>query len=1298
MPIKTEIKKIKSLLPRAMVKDRVITARKLENLRNPSRQLPALKKKVYNSIKKRENRDNNIPRISYPKELPITSRRADIVSAIKKNQVVIISGETGSGKSTQIPKMCLEAGGGLSGMIGCTQPRRIAASTISRRIAEELGEPLGKSVGYKIRFKDMTPASAYIKIMTDGILLAETRGDRGLYEYDTLIIDEAHERSLNIDFLLGILRTLLPERPELKVIITSATMDTARFSDAFGNAPVVEISGRLFPVDVEYEPLDPDLEEKGDITYVDMAVKSVDKLHKKDRSGDILIFMPTEQDILETCDRLKGRDYKNTTVLPLFARLPAAQQGRVYSVKGNKIVVATNVAETSLTIPNIKYVIDTGLARISRYLPSTRTNSLPVSSISRSSAEQRKGRCGRVRNGVCIRLYSKDDFENRPEFTPPEIIRSNLAEVILRMVDLKLGDPKNFPFIDPPNHRSVKDGFDLLEELGAIKKTRDKITLTEKGRLMAQMPLDPRISRMMIEAKKEDITDDIAVIAGAMSIQDPRERPLEKVAQADQMHAPFKDKDSDFITLLNIWNRYHREWRKLKTQNRMRRFCKKHFLSFNRMREWLYTYDQIMNIIGQHKTGPESQSAGQEGSDSYLKIHRSILSGFLSNIAVLKENNIYQAARGREVMIFPGSTLFNRKKEWIVAAEMVKTSRLFARTVARIDPSWLESLGGELCKISYDNPHWEKNRGEVRAHEKVTLYGLTIISGRPVSYGRIDPNKSHKIFIQSALVEGDIKPHFPFLKHNQALLDRLRTMEHKLRRRELIIGEEALAFFYSERLEGICDSRSLGRLIKEKGGDGFLRMTEEDLLLAMPGRDELDMFPDEFRIGDSRFKISYRFLPGDETDGITIKIPASVASRLPADPLEKGVKGQIRDKITAFIKGLPKRYRKQLVPVSDTVDIIMKEMKHDNQPLITSLSRFVYNRFGADIPADIWDDVVLPDHLRTRVSIIDHDGKELQSGRNIPGLLKGHKGKSPDSDLWKKLRSEWEQKGLSDWEFNELPEEIPMGWNMTAYPGLEVDGDLVNIRIFPDGNQALESHLRGVRRLLAIRLAGDLKFLKRKWPFPREAAKGALYFGGEAAVEKLMVESIVKRLFQKNIRKREDFEKHAQLLTGEMLEKYRELREYSMNILKTYDHTRSRINDIEESNPSNQAVRDVCTGIRQEMEKLIPADFPELYEPERLAILPRYLRAMEIRAERGSNNPDKDKIKVGQIEEFVHILKEMEENLSDNASNEKKEGIEDFRWMVEEFKVSVFAQELGTAFPISKKRLKKRAEELKRMF
>jgi len=1311
MPISENIAKLRDLLPRTMLRDRAVLSRRLERLltarkgRTPGKkdfeaQLEAMEKRAEASALEMEKRAENIPRIEYPEELPITSMRDDIIRAVREHQVVVVSGDTGSGKSTQLPKMCLEAGRGIAGKIGCTQPRRIAAATISRRIAEELGEKLGKSVGYKIRFRDRTPRSAYIKVMTDGILLAETRGDPGLHEYDTLIVDEAHERSLNIDFILGILRTLIPRRPELRVIITSATLDTRKFSEAFGNAPVIEIKGRLYPVETVYRPQESVPGGESEVTWVDTAVEAVEEIYRKKRPGDILVFMPTERDVLETCERLSGRNFPGTSVLPLYARLPASQQGRVYSVKGRKIVVATNVAETSLTIPGITYVIDTGLARIARYLPRTRTNSLPVSPISRSSADQRKGRCGRVRDGICIRLYSEEDYESRPEFTPPEILRSNLAEVLLRMVDLKLGDPHTFPFIDPPNPRSIKDGFDILEELGAVERRGGRVLLTERGRVMARMPLDPRISRMMLEAAREGCVKEVAVIAAALSIQDPRERPADKTFQADQIHGTFRDPESDFLTLLNIWDRFHKEWKALKTQNRIRKFCKAHFLSFSRMREWIDTHDQIMDIFREHAVMKNSPPPPADPASRYAGIHRSVLAGFLSNIALLKDKNIYRAARGREVMVFPGSTLFNKKAPWIVAAEMVKTSRLFARTAAKIDPGWLESLGEGLCRSSYSEPHWEKNRGEVRAYEQVTLYGLPIVSRRPVSYGPIDPEESHRIFVRHALVEGDLKPPLPpFLRHNRNLIRSLETMEDKLRRRDILIGEEALADFYSRRLAGVYDVRTLRRRIRERGGDGFLRMKKDDLLRYLPEESELALFPDEVKVGETRLKTSYKFAPGREEDGLTVQVPSSIASRISSAPLDWGVPGLLREKITAFIKGLPKRYRKQLVPVSGTVETVMKEMERTDEPLLTALARFVYRRFGVDIPASVWTSVEIPMHLQTRVSITDSEGKEIESGRDIHKLMRGPKGAplaSDDSTL-KRVRDQWERENLKDWDFDFLPARVPLPPRGEAYPALESTAEGVNIKIFRDPDEALASHMEGVSRLLELRLAKDLKFLKRNWTLPGEAARAAAYFGGGKEIEKSLYRSLLGRFFRKDIRTRGEFESYARHLEQTMFEEARQLRNRVIEVLLAYQETRSILHTLEGAAPSNRAVQELCGRVRRELDALVPRDFIECYPPERLAHLPRYLKALEIRAERGANHPEKDRTKEARVAGFVKAMESMVAELPPHASREKREGVEAFRWMIEEYKVSVFAQELKTPYPVSEKRLEMKRKELERM-
>ncbi|MGD0783257.1 MAG: ATP-dependent RNA helicase HrpA, partial [Candidatus Aminicenantales bacterium] len=699
---------------------------------------------------------------------------------------------------------------------------------------------------------------------------------------------------------------------DLKLIVTSATLDIEKFRAAFPAAPVIEVGGRMYPVEVEYHPPEGDSDEDAD--YIDAAVDAVESIKREKGSGDILIFMPTEQDILETCERLAGRKYIGVTILPLYARLPGQSQGRVYGVQGPKIVVATNVAETSLTIPGIRFVVDTGLARISQYLPGSRINSLPIRPISRSSADQRMGRCGRVAKGVCIRLYSEEDYLERAPFTPPEILRSNLAEVILRMISLNLGHPSNFPFVDRPPAAAVKDGFDTLVELGAIRGEGIEYGLTEKGRRMARMPVDPRISRMLIEAIKEDSLREVAVVAAALSIRDPRERPLEKAAQADAMHAPFKEERSDFLTLLNIWERYHGAFEGLDSQHKRRRFCHEHFLSYSRMREWVQLHSQILEILKDMKIPLGRTHAAEISKPLYAAIHKSIAAGYLSNIAILKEKNIYTAAKGREAMIFPGSALFNRGPHWIVAAEMVRTSRLFARMAAKIQPEWLEELGGDLCKVSHSDPRWDRTRGQVVCTERVSLFGLEIVSDRIVAFGPIDPEEAYRVFVRQALVEGNVKEHFDFLRKNLELVRRMETVEEKLRRRDILVDEEDLAEFYERRLSGVFDIRGLRDRIHRRGGEDFLVMREMDLLREFPDEKELAQFPDEVRLGERRFRAEYKFAPGEKTDGVTIRIPAERIAAVRSDPLDWGVPGLLKEKITELLKGLPKRFRKQLVP------------------------------------------------------------------------------------------------------------------------------------------------------------------------------------------------------------------------------------------------------------------------------------------------------------------------------------------------------------------------------------------------
>ena len=1240
----------------------------------------------------------------YPPELPIVSRKGEIVRAIQKHPVVIISGETGCGKSTQIPKMCLEAGRGRRGRIGCTQPRRIAAVTIAARIASELGDPAGRAVGYKIRFDDRTTRETRIKIVTDGMLLAETQSDPRLLEYDTLIIDEAHERSLNIDFLLGIVKTLLPARPELKLIITSATLDIEKFRRAFDDAPVLQVGGRMYPVEVEYRPPDPEDIEDGEADYVESAVKAVERLRRDRPPGDVLVFMPTEQDILETCEILSGKRFSNVTILPMFARLPAAEQGRIYSVTGPKIVVATNVAETSLTIPRIKYVVDTGLARIAQYLPGSGVNSLPIRTISQSSADQRKGRCGRVQAGVCVRLYAEDDYDARPRFTPPEILRANLAEVILRMIDLKLGHPLKFPFVDRPHPKNVEDGYDTLVELGAIRRLGEETVLTDNGRLMARMPLDPRISRILLAARGESCLREAAVIAAALSIRDPRERPPDKAVQADAMHAPFRHPDSDFLTLLEIWDRFHGGWEKALSHSQKRKFCHDHFLSFPRMREWVFVHNEILEILEEMRFpfGPAPGEGGRAVDKArYAAIHKAVASGYLSNIAVHKDRNIYTAAKSREVMVFPGSTLFGKNASWIVAAEMVKTSRLYARTAARVSPEWLEGLGGELCRYSYSGARWDKKRGEVTADEKVTLFGLEIVAGRTVPYGRVDPEEAHRLFVRGALLGGEVREPLGFLTHNLGLKREIETAEEKLRRREYLASDETIAAFYSRRLQGVFDIRGLKERIKRRGGDGFLRMSRGDLLKAVPDEGALACYPDSVSFSGKSFSVTYAFTPGEEKDGATLNVPMALLNRVAPEPLEWGVPGQFAEKIEALIKGLPKRYRKLLVPANEKAETIVRDMPRGGGSLFDALARFAKQRFRADIPAAEWARADIPKHLKMRLAILDGQGQAVAASRDLEELRLRRKeaarAAASDPAVWARGRGQWERTGITSWDCGTLPEMVSIGPGAVAFPGLEAAGGAAGLRLFKTQDEARRAHIQGVEALLWLKFAKDLKFMERHLALPLEYQRTALYFGGKAAFEKLLLDALRTDVFRKNIRSEEEFKSYSETVVRALFERAHALWNAVKPVLDAYQDLRASLYVVEQARAGNKAVMAICAAIRVELEKLVPADFPVRVGIDRMPHLARYIEALGLRAERAQNDPEKDARKADQAEVFIQALAKLRAGLDPDSSPEKREAVEDFRWLVEELKVSLFAPELKTAVPVSPQRLARRLKEIERL-
>ncbi len=1297
-----------------MAVDRVAVQQVLDRMNRHGHQRPSeamlarLETRLSASAASRALRRENLPQLSYPGGLPITAHKEEIAAAIREHAVVIVAGDTGSGKSTQIPKICLDAGRGIDGMIGHTQPRRIAAVSVAQRIAEELGHPLGESVGYKIRFRDRTARNTYIKVMTDGILLAETQADRLLTAYDTIIVDEAHERSLNIDFILGYLKGLLGRRPDLKVVVTSATIDTEKFSRAFDDAPVIEVSGRMYPVEVRYEPAQRNGGE-ADLTHVELAVRAVGLLLRERRGGDILVFMPTEQDVRETCEMIDAGVAPGTLVMPLFARLTAAEQRRVFHAgSGRKIVVATNVAETSITIPGITYVVDTGLARIPRYSPRTRTTAMPVAPIARSSADQRKGRCGRVADGVCIRLFSEEDYLGRPLYTPPEILRANLAEVILRMIALGLGDVSRFPFIDPPDAKSIRDGLRLLYELGAIE-TNGKgrapegkrrpgaeggahaVRLTDIGRMMARIPLDPRLARILIQAREEGCEEAIAVIAAALSIQDPRERPAEKTAEADRIHAAFNEPASDFLTLLRIWNRFQEARKELKSHSRVKQFCRDHFLSYPRMREWADVCEQIIDImkeLGWRRNRPAS------GEPDFGKIHRSILAGFLSNIAFKKEKNIYRATQGREAMIFPGSGLFNAAGAWIVAAEMVETTRLYARTVATIDAGWLEKAAGGLCRSSFADPRWDAKRGEVVASEQVSLFGLPIVAARLASYGKVNAQEAAEIFIHQALIAGELGQSMAFLHHNQALAAKVQRLEDRIRRRDVMVGEDDLAAFYRKRLTGVYDIRSLRQMIRRKRGDAFLRMQEEDLLRYQPQAGELALYPEHFHAGGYKLDLGYRFEPGADVDGATLRVPSTIAAAVSPADLDWIVPGLLREKVEVLLKGLPKALRTRLMPLKETAEIVIQEMPKEHRPLPAALGDFIRRRFHVEVPAAAWPVQELPPHLQMRLAITAPDGRELAVGRD-PGLLRVQ---TAAEAIPPEVRRQWERFRLTGWDFEDLPEVLASSagacraW--VAYPALESGPEGVSLKLFSRRDHAQAAHRKGVSALLAVHCGRDLKYLKRSLALPAELHAAARHFGGARRVEDAMVERVVNDLFAADIRTKKAFEDHATACGRRLVPAATGLAMAVAPVLAAYAQVRSSLASFCVSAGPLAEFREA---MEKELSRLVPPNFIQLYDPGRLASIERYLQARILRIRRAGMDLEKDRAKAAAVEPYSRQLSRLLQSLAPTSTAAKCRAVEELFWMIEEYKVSVFAQELKTARPVSPKRLAQKIAEIESM-
>ena len=1215
--------------------------------------------------------------ISYPEALPVSERRDEIARAIETHQVVIVAGETGSGKTTQLPKICLELGRGIDARIGHTQPRRLAARTVAQRIADELDSPLGELVGYQVRFNDSVSQATAIKLMTDGILLTELQRDRELRQYDTLIIDEAHERSLNIDFILGYLKQLLPRRPDLKIIITSATIDVERFSRHFDEAPVIEVSGRTYPVDVHYFG---DVEDR-DEGVLEQVARLVDDIEAEQfgARGDVLVFLPGEREIRELSRRLKGSDRR--VVLPLYARLSATEQARVFNPSGSgmRVVLATNVAETSLTVPGIRYVIDPGEARISRYSHRSRLQRLPIEPISQASANQRMGRCGRVAAGVCLRLYSEQDFLSRPEFTDPEIRRTNLAAVILRMLKLGLGKVSAFPFIDPPEPKMVRDGYKLLEELGAVTA---RGRLTAVGHRMAELPIDPKLARMLLAAAELECLPEVLVVVSALSVQDPRERPADKQSQSDQSHARFNHPKSDFLTWINLW-RYYEDQRQSLSQSQLRKLCKREYLSFLRMREWREVHSQLTVACRQLGLKPKALS----DEELYESIHKALLSGLLSQVAQQDEGRLFTAARGRKVHVFPGSGQHRKPPKWLVAGELVETSQVFARQCAAIEPNWLLRINPYLLKRSYTSPAWQMRTGRVMATERVTLFGLTISDGRRVHYGDINPSESRELMIREGLVTGQFKSPPPFLKKNLALVREVQDLESRVRRRDLLVDEDALFAFYDERLPTDCFSAStLDKwLRRDSAGGDLLRLKREQVLTRDPGGELKAQFPSTLDWAGVSYRLSYQFEPGRDNDGVSVTIPLPLLNRAPRYRFEWLVPGLLRDKCIALIKGLPKALRKQLVPVPDVVDDILAAIEPDDVPLVELLSKALKQRRGVTVAAHDWDAAAMEDFYRMNIRVVDERGKLLDQGRDMAVLVERFREQGGQAEVVATQHSP-ARSSVERWDFDALPDvwrSRAAGMEVLSYPAVVDHGDRVAVELLDYPAEAALAHRRGIAALALRRSAQTVKHLK-KTLLANNAAALALagcHLDRQGLVAEVIKAALLATLDSRPLpRDANAFDAMLDTARGRWVPAALEIERILMNALTPVAKALNQL----KAYPSAEYAE-----ARDDIDKQVQGLFGVscvLDTPiQWLEQYPRYAKALLHRVERLNGQYVKDQKAMAQLGPALDKLASAAKAypglllLSPPALQ--------YRWMLEEFRVSLFAQQLGTRTPVSQKRL-----------
>ncbi len=1307
---------LKAALPTCLIRDRHILKRKLQDAEQRVRkQQPADKlladiaAQIARSASRATVRAEHLPRPTFDDALPVNQKLDDIKAAIAANQVVIICGETGSGKTTQLPKICLELGRGVYGLIGHTQPRRLAARSVATRIAQELGSELGTHVGFKVRFNDKQSERNVIKLMTDGILLAETQTDRYLSNYDTIIIDEAHERSLNIDFLLGYLKQLLPRRPDLKVIITSATIDADRFARHFNNAPVIEVSGRTYPVEVRYRPLKQRDEDEREMEMEDAIVEAVSEISRHG-AGDILVFLPGEREIRDTADKLRRSGIRHYEILPLFARLSNEDQQKIFKPSGGRrIVLATNVAETSLTVPGIKYVIDTGLARIKRYSPRAKVEQLQVEKISQAAARQRAGRCGRVEAGICVRLYDEADFNARSAFTDPEIVRSSLAAVILRMAALQLGVVDQFPFIEPPSSRLIADGYQVLQELGAVD---EQLALTPVGKELARIPVDPKVGRMLLAGRDFGCVREVLIIAAGLSIQDPRERPFEAREAADRAHTRFNDEKSDFLSWLHLWDFFADALANKQSNRQLVNLCHEHFLSHLRMREWRELHAQLVDIAAElslidkdkaHAPAPvqanletSAKKRAQADTVAYERLHKALLTGLIGNIGMKsQESDDYTGARGGSFLVFPGTGLKKLRPKWVVVAELVETTKLYGRCVAKIEPEWVEAVAPHLIRLHHFEPHWEKARGEVVASERVTLFGLTLIARRPVSYGRIAPEEARELFIRGALVAMEYVSNAPFFQRNQQLIREVEQLEHKARRQDVLVDEEALYAFYAERIASdVVDAASFEawRKTAEQANPKVLFLTREELMRHAAEHVSENQFPEWCELAESRCRLRYRFEPNHPLDGVTIDLPLAVLNTLQPAEFEWLVPGMIREKLQAMIKGLPKQLRRSCVPVPDFVTQFLLTEPDTGKPIGPQLAHFILRHTGGvKVDPLAFDAIELPAHLLFNFRIVDDGKQEIGMGRDLLALQKQF-GQAAQL-TFRDTSAEFERDHVEAWDFGELPQAIQFArgrQQLTGFPALTIEtdakGEHVAIRLFDTEGAANVAHRKGVIRLLQYQLKEHMKQMNKGLPGMTQLG---LQLRAVCNVDELLQDAIAaicdrafigddevprseKAFNDQKARARTRLPAVTQAVTGYLNQI---AAEYGLLSTKLQKHK-------------------LGFELKQQLERLVYKGFLYATPWSQLPHLPRYMKAMSLRMDKQPTNAQRDGQRGAEIRE---LWARWETRMAEEAERgQPSPQLQAFRWHIEELRVGLFAQELKTPYPVSGKRLEKLWSELPR--